>query len=204
MQRQSSIDYVKCISFKGGRCGCLKWERLSCEEVFVSSWERRLKKGESERSGEPVWKPVCFLCGVRHTEVVKFLGCSVEWSTWNTFRIHKSHLRNALSELHRDCRIALQMVHVPGLTVLLRMSQCYGLIGLLISIRVFVDVECSLCILTGVASISLHSCLQVTGTVFVKCNGCVFLRRKTHMVFCLNTELTGCKYKHISTVLSPS
>lgn len=55
------------------------------------------------------------------------------------------------------------MVHVPGLTVLLRMSQSYMPIALLISIEVFMDAECSACVLTGIAPISLHSWLQVTG-----------------------------------------
>ena len=96
------------------------------------------------------------------------------------------------------------MVPVPGLTVLLRMSQSYMLLALLISIGVFVDAECSVCVLTGITSISLHSCLQVTGTAFVECNGYVYQRRKAHTLFYLYTELTGCEYKHISTILSPS
>lgn len=78
------------------------------------------------------------------------------------------------------------------------------LVALLISMGVFVDAECSVCVLTGIASISLRSCLQVTGTVFVECNGYVYQRRKAHALFCLYAELTGCEYKHISTVLSPS
>jgi len=95
------------------------------------------------------------------------------------------------------------MVRVPGLTVLLRMSQSYMLVALLISVGVFVDAECSVCVLTGIASISLHSCLQVTGTVFVECNGYVYQRRKADMLFCLYTELAGCEYKHISTSTEP-
>lgn len=65
------------------------------------------------------------------------------------------------------------MVRVPGLTVLLRMSQSYMLIDLLISTGAFMDAECSVCILTAIASNSLHSCLPLTGTVLVECSGYV-------------------------------
>lgn len=33
-------------------------------------------------------------------------------------------------------------------------------------------------VLTGIASMSLHSCLQVTGAVFIECNGYVYQRKK--------------------------
>lgn len=97
------------------------------------------------------------------------------------------------------------MLHiVHGLTVLLKMSQSHVLIAQLISVGIFVDAECSVCVLTGIAFISLHSCLQVTGTVIVECNGYVYQRRKAHTLFSLYSELPGCEYKHISTVLSPN
>lgn len=91
---------------------------------------------------------------------------------------------------------------LPGLTVLLKISQSYLLIALLISIGVFVDAKCSVCF--------DRYCFYVTAQLPAGYRCCFYrmqwicLPEKTaHMLLCLCTELTGYEYKHSSTVLSP-
>lgn len=52
-----------------------------------------LIKGEYERLREPVENPSYLLYGVGHTEIIQFLSCKIEWSTWSSFKIHKTHVR---------------------------------------------------------------------------------------------------------------
>lgn len=86
----------------------------------------------------------------------------------------KPMLGNAASELCRGCEIALPMVCVTWINCALEdkpISPSHSPSYLNRSIYLWMlNVQF---VLTGISSLSLQSCLQVTGAVFRECNGYV-------------------------------